>query len=288
MVSYLKEKISVLAFIALFVAVIFGPSSATAATVTVAGVTVPADYHTIQDALDHAASGDTVIVEDGLYKENVVIKVSVVLRSRNGSEKTIIEPVEAKNDVIKVLEVPLGVTISGFTLRGSLAAGLHIIKSPKSKVFRNSITGNNYGLQVEFSSGCIIKENVFNTNDTGLSIYFSNECLIENNVASSNTNVGILLHSSHKNILLENNTNSNVWNGITLSSSNDNSVRDNRSLKNTYAIVVSESFGNVLEGNSTMPRLYYILPVALVYLAIMLYLIERKLFMLYYHYKYGE
>jgi parallel beta-helix repeat protein len=261
------------------------------AWVVAAELNVPADHPTIQGAIDHAAPGDTVIVSDGLYKENIVISAPIVLRSRNGSLKTIIEPVEPKNDLIRVVKAAggeAGPTITGFTLNGSLAAGLHIIKSPKSKVFRNSISGNNYGLQIEYSSGVIVKENLFNANDTGLYIFFSDECLIEDNEASNNTNAGMLFHSSHRNIILENVTSRNVWNGITLSSSNDNDVRDNRSLKNTYAIVISESSGNILSGNSTMPRLYYILPVALVYLAIMLYIVERKLFIFYYHYKYGE
>jgi parallel beta-helix repeat protein len=251
-------------------------------------IIVPTDYPTIQGAIDKASTGDTVIVDDGLYKENIVIGDAIVLRSKNGSEKTFVEPVEAKSDIIRVLEVPGGVTITGFTLSGSLAAGLYIIKSPGSRVFNNISTANNYGVQVEHSPGSIVKENALNVNDTGLYLLFSDECVVEGNDVSRNTNAGILLHSSHKSTLTENEVNRNMWNGITLSSSNDNIVKANNALKNTYAIVVSESSGNMIDGNSTMPRLYYILPVALIYLAIMLYMIERKAFSIYYKYKYGE
>ena len=278
-----KAKMFYFGAIVLSLALFFG-----AVDVVAAELVVPTDHPTIQGAVDNAAPGDTVIVEDGLYRENVIIKGRVVLRSRNGAEKTIVEPIEPKNDVIKVIDVAGGAAITGFTLKGSLAAGLHIVKSPASKLFRNILTANNYGAHVEYSDGSIIKENLLNVNDTGLYIYFSNDSLIEANEVSLNTNAGILLHSSHNNILLENVTNKNLWNGITLSSSNGNEVRGNKALKNTYAIVVSESSGNLIEGNTTMPRLYYILPVALVYLAIMFYLIERKLFILYYHYKHGE
>ena len=280
-----NSKYLVISFTLIVLTFFFFPGTRTSRG---AEIIVPTDQPTIQGAIDKAVNGDHVIVEDGLYKENIVIQGSVVLRSRNGWEKTIVEPLEPKEDLIKVIEVPGGVTVAGFTLRGSLAAGLHLIKSPKSKLFRNSITTNNYGLQVEYSNGAIIKENTLNANDTGLYIYFSDESLIEGNDASNNTNVGILLHSSHRNILLENTTNRNLWNGITLSSSNDNKVTGNSALKNTYAIVISESSGNLIDGNITMPRLYYILPVALIYLAIMLYMIERKLFIVYYKYKYGE
>lgn len=282
MIANSKDRFRALVIIIFFMVFISGLHESFAADIL-----VPKDYPTIQGAIDHAASGDTVIVEDGLYKENVLIKTSVVLRSKNGSEKTFVEPLEAKNDVFKVLAVTGGVTITGFTLSGSLASGLHILKSPGAKSFNNNISGNNYGLFAEYSNGVVIKGNIFNENDTGLYLYFSNGALLEDNEVSSNTNAGILLHSSHKNTLIGNVANRNVWNGITLSSSNDNVVKGNKVLKNSYAIVLSESSGNLISDNSTMPRLYYILPVVLVYLAIMLYLIERKLFILYYQYKYG-
>ncbi len=283
MVINFKHLLTATAAVTFFTLLLFKAERAASADIV-----VPADQPTIQGAIDKALDGDTVIVEDGLYKENLVIKSSLVLRTRNGPEKTIVEPLEAKNDIIQVLEVPGGVTVSGFTLRGSLAAGLHIIKSPGSKVFNNMSTANNYGVQIERSDRLTIKDNTLNANDTGLYISFSDEVLIEGNEASSNTNAGILLHSSHKGALTGNATNRNMWNGITLSSSNDNVVKGNKALKNTYAIVVSESSGNLIEGNSTMPRLYYILPVALIYLAILLYIIERKAFSIYYNYKYGE
>ena len=82
--------------------------------------------------------------------------------------------------------------------------------------------------------------------------------------------------------------NANTWNGITLSASNDNLIDGNRAISNTYAIVVSESSGNKIVDNTTRRRIYLLLPVFLVYFAIMLYLIERKAFIFYYHWKYKD
>ena len=281
MKSYKHNSVAItLAFILLAVA--FSASNGRAADRV-----VPVDYPSIQAAVDSAEPGDSVIVEDGVYKENILIKLPLVLRSRNGSERSVIEPLDSTLDIIRVENVQ-GVTISGFTLSGSTAIGLHILSSSAAKVFQNTITSNYYGLHLERTSDSLIKENRLNLNEQGLNLFFSDGNKIEANEVNSNTNSGILLHSSNNNELLENVASRNTWNGITISSSNGNIVTKNSILKNTYAIVVSESTGNSISANTTMPRLYYILPVALIYLAILLYILERKAFILYYKIKYRE
>ena len=42
---------------------------------------VPADFSTIQRAIDNSVDGDTVLVSDGDYLENLVIDKSIVLAS---------------------------------------------------------------------------------------------------------------------------------------------------------------------------------------------------------------
>ena len=52
---------------------------------------VPSAYSTIQAAIDAATTGDTVLVADGTYTENLSIDKDIKIISENGAEKTIID-----------------------------------------------------------------------------------------------------------------------------------------------------------------------------------------------------
>ena len=62
----------------LFLIFLFSISFATIITVDDNG---PADYSTIQDAIDVSVDGDTVLVHRGFYQENILINKSITLAS---------------------------------------------------------------------------------------------------------------------------------------------------------------------------------------------------------------
>ncbi len=241
-----------------------------------AELVVPTGYGSIGAAVENAEPHDTIIVEDGHYKENIVIDKPVALVSRNGYEKTTIEAKDEEKDVLKVVGSE-GVSVVGFTFRGSALSGVYLRKTKDSNISNNSLTGNYNGIFLEYSSRNRLRENSSRENMQGIYLYYSDENLLESNMADKNLDKGIVLHASHGNMIRDNTADGNYWNGITLTSSHKNTIIGNSAVSNSYAIVMAESRENDLAGNSTRRRLHFLLPLALIYLGITFYLIQRRL-----------
>ena len=107
---------------AILVVVSVGCASATT-------IYVPDDYAKIQWAVDNATAGDTIIVRDGTYTENVDVNKTLTIRSENGSANCVVNALASTNHIFHVTEDY--VNISGFTIKGTSAHQTAGIKLPR-------------------------------------------------------------------------------------------------------------------------------------------------------------
>ncbi|ASJ10001.1 hypothetical protein A3L12_01145 [Thermococcus sp. P6] len=200
---------------------------------------VPDDYTTIQEAINNARPGDTIIVRDGTYNENVIVNKSITLKSENGPANCIINGTGSGSVVTITAD---NVTIQGFTITGS-----------------GSGWGNG-GVWVE-SSGNTISSNVITNNGNGIYLDSSSNNNITSNNITSNSGNGVYLDSSSHNNITFNNITSNNWAGIWLRGSSNTTITSNNITSNgergiflyysSYNIVTNNTMTNdgiVIEG----------------------------------------
>jgi parallel beta-helix repeat protein len=149
-----------------------------------------ADFTKIQDAVDAASSGDTIIVYPGTYSENVDVNKSLTIQSENGAETTFVQAANPDDDVFKVTADY--VEINGFTVTGSttwLKAGVMVEKEVVHCTLLNNVVSNNslgicLGL---YSSNNVLDGNtVMDNHWCGIEFHTSSHNTLRNNVILDN------------------------------------------------------------------------------------------------------
>jgi len=181
---------------------------------------VPDDYEKIQWAVDNATAGDTIVVRDGTYVENIDInKPHLTIKSENGSANCVVKAANSNDPVFYVNAD--NVTIKGFTVTGA--------------------TGYYYGYYYP---------------KAGIYLYNSNYSRIEDVNASDNSH-GIYLRYSNNNIITNNNISLNYWDGIIfLHYSSNNIIYLNNFVNNTKDNVYSSSSTNIWNSTSKITYTY--------------------------------
>lgn len=237
---------------------------------------VPENHKSIQEAINAAAPGDEVIVGQGLYRENVLIEKPLVVRSSAGPSMTMVQALDENLPSIKVAGTE-NVTISGFSATGSLVAGT-LLSDAKGVILTNCrFTDNFSGIVMHGTAGSTLKANISNSNaQYGVYMEKSHNNRIEENTSSLNNDKGFFISNSNNNTVTGNSVNLNTWDGIMLYASTGNTIANNKVLRNTYGLVISESNGNEIAGNTTLPNLFLIMPIVLIYLGIVSYLVQKN------------
>jgi parallel beta-helix repeat protein len=238
------------------------------------GITVPYDYPTIQEAINHANEGDTILVRTGTYNENVVVNKTVSLIGEDKDSTvlngTTIEP-------IMIVEAN-DVKISGFTFEGWATQDIAINATTGVIIVENKIVFNALGIDVESSVNTTIENNVidgFGLDNIGIMLAYSSECSIVNNTitnavydgirlwfSSSNlihqnlikdNDYGMFFHEANLNTISENTISESGGPGIYIESSSSNKIIHNNFMDNYYQAVIYDNsvntWDNGCEGN---------------------------------------
>jgi parallel beta-helix repeat protein len=202
-------------------------------------IRVPHDFPTIQDAVNAAQNGSTILVDSGTYYEHVTINKTLTLLGAD-EENTIIDGYNSGT----VITLTAGnVLINGFTVR-------------------NSSTGISAdGILLEHSSGSIISGNIITLcGGAGIRLDDSTDNTVSGNVVSStignNVGVGwgdgIYLRSSANNTISDNLITDSTVAGVKLDSSTNNTIFGNTIQNNYFGIGEPFSGYNVFFNNNLL------------------------------------
>ena len=221
---------------------------------------VPDNYSTIQAAVDNAISGDTIIVRNGTYTENVVVNKRLTIQSEKGAANCI---VSASNPYAAVFNVAADyVNITGFTVENATgAAGIYLDGANYCDITGNNVTNNYYGIYLyDSSNNTLTGNNVSNNTQAGIYLYSSSDDTITGNNVTHNGD-GIYMNNT-MNMLLEGNTVTNntaqlggeSGDGIRAAGTcNDTVIRGNNISYNNYGIeLYLGDFVNFTIANNTV------------------------------------
>lgn len=132
---------------------------------------VPADFDTIQKAIDAAVDGDVVLVSAGEYKETILMKDGVSVIGEK-AETTIIDADKQGNAVtFKDVSNP-DTRLENFSIKNAQANLSGILVEDSSPIInRNVIFGNDYDIYIKGKSSPVIQRNVIEQGKAGVQIF---------------------------------------------------------------------------------------------------------------------
>lgn len=214
---------------------------------------VPADYPTIQDAIDAAWPGDTIIVDSGTYYENVVVNKKVnLLGYDTGSGMPIVDGGGFASSCAVNITAD-GAQLQGFNVTHAIY-GINVYAN-FTWVSGNIVTSRSDGISLFSANDSVVTANTVHNVANAIGVgYANNTTVIGNTIDNANMGVEIILSN---NTDLTSNTVRNSGNGILLVGTNFTPVTGNTISNNTYGLTsLGSSFisitSNLANNNSAV------------------------------------
>ena len=209
-------------------------------------ISVPADFSTVQAAIDSAADGDTILVAAGTYQENITfLGKAIHVTSEDGPATTFLDGNQTGSVVRFVNGEGVDSVIEGFTIMNGTGTfispefitggGVFIANVASPSIIGNVITGNTsstgHGGGIGcFGAGATVTGNSI-TSNAGGGIYAedSNQALviISNSIDTNSSNEGIAVDGVAAVMVDENTVIGNGANGIDIRFTDSVTVRNN-------------------------------------------------------------
>ncbi|RZB28828.1 MAG: nitrous oxidase accessory protein [Candidatus Argoarchaeum ethanivorans] len=230
---------------------------------------------TIQQAVNNASEGDTIIVRDGTYTENVDVNKRLTIKSENGSACCFVDATGKSYGFVVTVDY---VNITGFTVTNASSVGVYLGGAWYCNISDNTASDNGYcgiwlysssnnnmlinnnasnngddGIYIHSSNNNTLTDNTINNNsDDGIYIYYSNNTTLTENTVDYNGDDGVYMEHSDSNRLTNNNPSNNGNDGIYLRSSDYNTLTNNIASKNRFHGIYLEYWcnNNTLIGNN--------------------------------------
>lgn len=216
-------------------------------------ITVPDDYLSIQEAVNNAKNGDTILVKQGVYHEAVVLDKSLTLKGIgypviNADRKGSAIMINASNCIVDGFKVTN-------SMRSFSEGGVKVqYYSGGNNIIKNNIAyGNTLGIYaMKTAHNSIINNTVFD-NSRGIECWVETDDYIASNTVYSNGEIGILLSSTGNSSVLNNVAYYHTEAGIMLDGCDDSYVKGNSVFSNLYGIywTYSASRNLITENNIT-------------------------------------
>ena len=163
-----------------------------------------AEFTSIQAAINRALPGDTILVNSGVYSENIRLNKKInVTGIDSGNGIPTLEPVN-KGNTIEILAD--GCRVEGFTIMNSESFNGIEIKSSENTIKGNTILNNAKGIiLVSAMKNSIYGNTIMNNSQAGIAFEASNNNVINENIVIKNS-FGIELDEySLSNVIYRNN-----------------------------------------------------------------------------------